>query len=123
MQFRPRVKRRGDAAKDSGTQALLRARRHPVRKQRGRGRRHQANDCRGENGRQGGRQYPRRSSGRCPRDGQRRHRRKDNPREQVPDGVDVVNDGTQHVAALQEAPQGQCPLAQRLPEGAPQDGQ
>ncbi|WP_260680780.1 hypothetical protein [Arthrobacter sp. KBS0703] len=86
-------------------------------------RRNQAGHSRGKNGWQGGWQYPRRGARGGGRDGERRDRRQDNPRKQVPDGVDVVDDGTQHVAALQEAPEGQGPLAQRLPEGAPQDGQ
>ena len=71
-----------------------------------------------QNGRQGRRQQPGRGSGRGRGHCHGCHRRKDHPREQVPDSVDVVDDGAQHVAALQQAPQGQCPPAQRRPESA-----
>ena len=42
--------------------------------------------------------------------------------QEIPKGVDVVHDRAQHVAALEEAPQGQCPAAQRPPQWAAEAG-
>jgi hypothetical protein len=112
LQFSPRIKGGRDAAQDSGPEALLRAGGHAVCKQGGGGRQYQTGGGRSQDRRQRSRHQPGRcGSGGCSH-GQCRHRRKGHPRQQIPDGVDVVNDHAEHVPALEQPPQGQGPPAQ-----------
>ena len=123
MEFGAGVEGGRDLAEDAGAQPLLRAGGHPVRRQRQGGGRHEAQHGGGNHGGQRGRQEQRDAGDGGGGDSHGGEWRQDHPGQQLPDRVDVVHDGAQDVAALQQTAQREGPPAQRLPEPAAEPGQ